>query len=133
MRKWIVVLSFVLLVVGCDEREKVAVYQSVNDEQNKQEIQHLLKEANVIDEANVILLNDELFVAMQVKPWKKWNRMKVEESWKKKLEQKFTDLNVTVSTDFKLFWETSKILEEQDQQDVHEKIQVLKKLAKEET
>ncbi|MEG0473707.1 MAG: YhcN/YlaJ family sporulation lipoprotein [Solibacillus sp.] len=133
MRKWIVILSFALLLVGCGERDKVAVYQSVNDEQDKQEIQHLLKETEIIDEANVILLNDELFVAMQVKPWKKWKRMKVEESWKKKLEKKYIHYNVTVSTDFKIFWETSKIIEEQNQQVVHEKIQVLKKLAKEET
>ncbi|MEG0383491.1 MAG: YhcN/YlaJ family sporulation lipoprotein [Solibacillus sp.] len=133
MRKWFVVACFALLLVGCGEREKVFVYQSVNDEKNKQEIQHLLKEAKGIDEANVIFLNDELVVAMQVKPWEKWHRKKVEEKWKSKFEEKFTNLNVTVSTDFKLFWETSKITEEQDQQAVHEKIQHLKKLAKEET
>ncbi|MGE7022826.1 YhcN/YlaJ family sporulation lipoprotein [Solibacillus cecembensis] len=133
MRKWFVVACFALLLVGCGEREKVFVYQSGNEEQNKQEIQHLLKEADVVDEANVIFLNDELFVAIQVKPWKKWNRMKVEESWQKKLEQKFTNLNVTVSTDFKMFWETTKIIDEQGQQDVQEKIHDLKKLAKEET
>lgn len=133
MKKWIVIACFSLLLVGCGEREKVFVYQPVNDEKNKQEIQHLLEEADVVDEANVIFINDELFVAMQVKPWKKWNRMKVEESWQKKLEQKFTNLNVTVSTDFKLFWETTKIIEEQGQQDAHKKIHDLKKLAKEET
>lgn len=133
MRKWIVIACFALLLVGCSEREKVFVYQPVNDEKNKQEIQHLLKEANEIDEVNVVFLNDELVVAMQVKPWEKWRRKKVEESWKKKLEEKFANLNVTVSTDFKIFWETSKITDQQDQQAVHEKIQHLKKLAKEET
>lgn len=133
MRKWIVVACFVLLLVGCGEREKVFVYQSVNDEKNKQEIQHLLKEASEIDEANVIFLNDELVVALQVKPWEKWRRKKVEENWGKKLEENFANLKVTVSTDFKVFWETSKIMQESDQQTVHDEIQSLKKLAKEET
>lgn len=133
MRKWFVVTCFVLLLVGCGEREKISVYQSVNDENNKQEIQRLLEEANEIDEANVIFLKDELVVAMQVKPWEKWRRKKVEDRWEKKLEEEFANLKVTVSSDFKLFWETSKIMKESDQQTVHDEIQSLKKLAKEET
>lgn len=133
MRKWFIILSFALLVAGCGEREAVLVYQSVNDEQNKKDLQQLLRDDSEVDEANVIFLNDELLVSMQVKPWEKWNRKKVEKRWKDKLEGKYPNMLVTVSTDFKIFWETSKLVEEKNQQTIHDDLQNLKELAKEET
>lgn len=109
------------------------MYPETNDEQMSKEIQKLLEEAKEIEEANVVFMQNELFVAMQLKPFDKWKKQKYEKDWKKKLEKKFPDETVHVSTDFKLFWESTKLMDEKNHEKVLEKIQKLKKLAKEET
>ncbi|AWE06464.1 hypothetical protein DCE79_03270 [Lysinibacillus sp. 2017] len=133
MKKSIWLLGVVLLLVGCNDQEKVVMYPETNDEQMSKEIQKLLEEAKEIEEANVVFMQNELFVAMQLKPFDKWKKQKYEKDWKKKLEKKFPDETVHVSTDFKLFWESTKLMDEKNHEKVLEKIQKLKKLAKEET
>ncbi len=126
-------MGVVLLLVGCNDREKVVMYPDTNDEQVSKEIRELLEEAKAIEEANVVFLQDELFVAMQLKPFEKWKKQKYEKDWKKKLEKRFPNEKVHVSTDFKLFWESKKLMDVKNHEKVLEKIKKLKKLAKEET
>ncbi|MEK4228506.1 YhcN/YlaJ family sporulation lipoprotein [Solibacillus sp. FSL H8-0538] len=122
-----------LLLSGCGSEQKVSIYQSVNDSEKESEVKEMLEQSEDIEQANVIFIDEELFVALQVKPWKKFKKKKIENKWQKKLEEQYSNLQVLVSSDFKLFWETTKLLEEEDRQKVTEKIDVLKKLAKEET
>jgi hypothetical protein len=132
MRKgWL--LIGILLLAGCGEREKVMMYPNEGDEQQAKKIQQILEDADEVDQANVLFLQNELFVSLQLKPFDKWNKRKHEEKWKKKLEKNFPNETVHVSTDFKLFWESTKLMEEKDQQKVMDELQELKKLAKEET
>lgn len=42
-------------------------------------------------------------------------------------------MNVLVSSDFKMHWETQKLLEEEDEKKVTDEVKKLKDLAKEET
>ncbi|MEK5184159.1 YhcN/YlaJ family sporulation lipoprotein [Solibacillus sp. FSL R5-0691] len=133
MWKAILTLSLLLILAGCNDREKVVTYALTDNEQNQQEIEKLLKEDDAIEQANLLVIEDELFVAMQLKPFEKWNRKKIEEDWKKKLEDKFSDSKVNVSADFKMFWESTKLMEEKDQKKMLKELHALKKLAKEET
>lgn len=126
-------LSLLLILAGCNDREKVVTYELTDNVQNQQEIEKLLKEDNTIEQANLLVIEDELFVAMQLKPFKKWNRKKIEQDWKKKLEDKFSDSKVNVSADFKMFWESTKLIDEKDQKKMLKELHALKKLAKEET
>lgn len=133
MWKWLYVMSFIFLLAGCGDREKIMMYPGNNDEDQQKKIEQLIEEDAAIEEANVLLLEKELFVALQLKPLKKWNKQKIEKKWKKKLEQQFSNREVLVSTDFKLFWESTKLMDEKDQQKVLQELKELKKLAKEET
>ncbi|MEK4629790.1 MAG: YhcN/YlaJ family sporulation lipoprotein [Solibacillus sp.] len=135
MQKGIWFVCLMLLLVGCNDREKVTIYPSTStdDEQQAQEIKRLIEKSDQVEEANVVFMHNELFVALQLKPLKKWNKQKIENQWKEKLESQYTNQTVHVSTDFKLFWESSKLMEEKDTEKVLDKIQQLKKLAKEET
>lgn len=126
-------LSLLLILAGCNDREKVVTYEPTDNVQNQQEIEKLLKEDNAIEQANLLVIEDELFVAMQLKPFEKWNRKKIEQEWKKKLEDKFSDSKVNVSADFKMFWESTKLIDEKDQKKMLKELHALKKLAKEET
>ena len=133
MQKGIWFVCLMLLLVGCGEREKVSVHPSTSDEKQAQEIKKLIEKSEEVEEANVVFMHNELFVALQLKPLKKWKKQKIENQWKEKLESQYSDQTVHVSTDFKLFWESTKLMDEQDTKKVLEKIQQLKKLAKEET
>lgn len=133
MWKTLMTLSLLLLLAGCNDREKVVTYSMTDNEQSQQEIEKLLEEDSAIEQANILVIEDELFVAMQLKPMKKWNRQKIEQDWQKKLEKQFSDSTVNVSTDFKMFWESTKLIEEKDQQKMLNKLDHLKKLSKEET
>lgn len=133
MWRAIMTLSLLLILAGCNDREKVVTYELTDNVQNQQEIEKLLKEEDAIEQANLLVFEDELFVAMQLKPFEKWNRQKIEQDWKKKLEDKFSDLKVNVSADFKMFWESTKLMEEKDQKKMLKELHALKKLAKEET
>lgn len=133
MRKAFMALSLLFILAGCNDREKVATYSMTDNVQNQQEVEKLLKEDDAIEQANLLVFEDELFVAMQLKPFKKWNREKIEKDWKKKLEDKFSDSKVNVSSDFKMFWESTKLMEENNQKKMLKELHELKKLAKEET
>ena len=132
MKKGLLLIG-ILLLAGCGERDKVMMYPNQGDEQQAKEIQKVLEKADEIEKANVLFLQNELFVSIQLKPFDKWNKKKHEKKWKEKLEKDFPNETVHVSTDFKLFWESTKLLEEKNQQKVMDEIQKLKKLAKEET
>lgn len=131
MRKSVLVICL-LLVSGCGAQSKIATYEQTNATEKQQQIKAQLEEAKEIDIANIVVIYDEIFVALQVKPWQKWNKQKIERSWQKKLENEFPNDTVHVSTDFKMHWESTKLLE-QDQGKVIDKVEQLKKLAKEET
>lgn len=133
MRKAFMALSLLLLLAGCNDREKVLTYAMTDNVQNQQEVEKLLEEDSAIEQANILVIEDELFVAMQLKPMEKWNRQKIEQDWQKKLEKQFSDSTVNVSADFKMFWESTKLMEEKDQQKMMKELSQLKKLAKEET
>lgn len=133
MRIMLVGITLILLLTGCSEREKVTTYSMTDNAQHQQEVEQLFENNSDIDQVNIVVIENELFVAMQLKPLKKWNRQKIEERWQKKLEKQFSTSIVNVSADFKLFWETNKLMEEKDQQKMLKQLQHLKKLSKEET
>ena len=130
--KWLG-LFLVLLVAGCSEEGQVETYTNTNDDKLQSEVAQLFKDDDQIERANVLLVDNEIFVALQLKPFTKWKKAKIEEKWQKKIEKQFKENAVLVSTDFKLYYESSKLLEEKSQQKVQQKLEDLKKLAKEET
>lgn len=130
--KWLV-LFLLLLIAGCSEEGQVETYKNTNDDKLQSEVAQLFKDDDQIEQANILLVENEIFVALQLKPFTKWKKQEIEEKWQKKIEKQFKEKAVLVSTDFKLYWESSKLLEEKSQQKVQQKLEDLKKLAKEET
>ncbi|MEK4128797.1 YhcN/YlaJ family sporulation lipoprotein [Solibacillus sp. FSL W8-0474] len=133
MRKALLGISLVLILTGCGDREKVMTYSKTDNTQHQQEVEKLFEKDSDIEQVNIVVIENEIFVAMQLKPLKKWNRQKIEDRWQKKLEKQYEGSTVNVSADFKMFWESSKLMEEKDQKKMMEELKHLKKLAKEET
>ncbi|MBD8031529.1 MULTISPECIES: YhcN/YlaJ family sporulation lipoprotein [Solibacillus] len=133
MRKALLGISLIVILTGCGDREKVVTYSKTDNTQHQHEVEKLFEKDSEIEQVNIVVIENELFVAMQLKPLKKWNRKKIEDRWQKKLEKQFANTTVNVSADFKMFWESTKLMEEKDQKKMMEELQHLKKLAKEET
>ena len=133
MRKALLGISLIIFLTGCGDREKVVTYSKTDNTQHQHEVEKLFEKDSEIEQVNIVVIENELFVAMQLKPLKKWNRQKIEDRWQKKLEKQFEGSTVNVSADFKMFWESSKLMEEKDQKKMMEELKHLKKLAKEET
>ena len=133
MRKALLGVSLILILTGCGDREKVVTYSKTDNTQYQHEVEKLFEKDSEIEQVNIVVIENELFVAMQLKPLQKWNRQKIEDRWQKKLEKQFAGSTVNVSADFKMFWESTKLMEEKDQKKMLKEIQHLKKLSKEET
>lgn len=131
VKRFLSVLGCVLLLAACTQNEKITVYDEQNDK--TKEIKHQLENSKEVDKANIVVIDDEILVAIQVKPWLSFKEQKTEKEIQERLTKEMPHYDILVSSDFKLYWETSKLIDEKDHQNVNQKVKDLKKLAKEET
>lgn len=126
----LLLLVGILILSGCTEKEKFIVYGSP---QNEEELEFALKEEKYIEKSTVIQQDDKMLVTVQIKPWDKWKTAKLEKKLQKKFDELYPEKDVTVSADYKLFYEANKVKKEGLKDEaISDKIKELKKLAKEE-
>jgi len=118
------------LLSGCGEKEKFVIYGS---SENKKDVESILKE-DYVEKTTVIQYDDSMLVAVQIKPWDKWRKTKLEKKLQKKFDKKFPNKEVFVSADYKIYYEANKIKKDKVENNIlSDKITELIKLAKEET
>jgi major membrane immunogen (membrane-anchored lipoprotein) len=135
LRGLLLTLCCCLLLAGCgntDEKKLMTFYATYDGEKEKK-IEEMLDKQKDIEHANVILIDDKLLVAMQVKPWKKYKKKSIEKKVEDELKKDYPNLQLIVSADFKLHWESKKLIEKNETKNLSEKLEDLRKLAKEET
>lgn len=133
MKKTLFSLIFAtLFITGCSGEKKVQINNDMNDEQNEM-VNQVIEDTNEVHSAIAVFAEDQLLVAVQAKPWLDYKKRKIEKELKKELEKKFPNLKVAVSADYKLYWESQKLLDEEDDKKVTKQVEKLKKLAREET
>lgn len=134
MRGMLLTLCCCLLLAGCgNKEEKITTFYATYDGEKEKGIEEVLDKQKDIDHANVILIEDQLLVAMQVKPWKKYKKSSIEKTVEEELKKDYPNLQLIISADFKLHWESAKLIEKNDTKNLSEKLEDLRKLAKEET
>ncbi|MEK4253262.1 YhcN/YlaJ family sporulation lipoprotein [Ureibacillus sp. FSL K6-2830] len=131
MKKLLLPIFISILLVGCND-EKTLEVNNANGEEVK-EVAAIIKNEDEINSGRAIFVEDQLLVAVQAKPWLDYKKTKIEKNLKKKLEEILPEYDITVSSDYKLYWEAQKLLKEEDSEKVKEKLEKLKKLKKEET
>ena len=94
MRILLTIFLIPFILAGCNDEQKITVYQSVYDTEKESDVYDMLEKSKDIEQANVIFIDDELFVALQVKPWKGLKKEKIEKKWQDKLEKEYPDLQV---------------------------------------
>ncbi|WP_254660113.1 MULTISPECIES: hypothetical protein [Lysinibacillus] len=124
-------LVSVSLLSSCNEKEKFIVYGSPD---NEKEVEAILKEHDFVDKTTVIQYDDSMLVAVQIKPWDKWKKAKLEKKLQKEFDEKYPNKDVLVSADFKIFYEANKIKKDKiEDNKLNDKIKELKELSKEES
>lgn len=132
MKKLIIVFScLTFFLTACSSDQQIEIY--TQSEEEKQSLEDTLKNTEGIVAGTAIFVEDELLVAIQVNPWLGFKERKVEKKLQKELEEQYPNLNVLVSTDYKLFWESNQLLDEEKKEKLGEEVKKLKDLAKEET
>lgn len=131
MKKMVFPLLLAFLLAGCNG-QTLKVNNAAGQEE-KEELASILEKEDEIYSGRAIFVEDQLLVAVQAKPWLDYKKTKIEKNLKKKLEKTFPDYDITVSSDFKLYWEAQKLLTEEDLEKTMKKVNKLKKLKKEET
>lgn len=133
MKKLASLLFVPFFLIGCSNEQTIQVTDLAADEEKRVEIEESIRNQEEIYSATAIFVKDELLVSIQVNPWLGFKEQKVEKRLQKEIEEKYPDLKVLVSSDYKLHWESQKLLEEEDEKKMADEIKKLKDLAKEET
>ena len=133
MKKLAAIVLIPLFLIGCSSEQTIQVSGIATDEEKRAGIESLIREKKDVYTGTAIMADDEVLIAIQVNPWVGFKEQKVEKELQKEIEEKYPDMNVLVSSDFKMHWETQKLLEEEDEKKVTDKVKKLKDLAKEET
>lgn len=97
---WIICL---LLLAGCSE-EAHYTYKQDGQVAMQQTIDALLKKHHIA-QAYIVQFQDELLVAAQVEPLRRFQKQSIESRLKKALEQELRNNKVFVSTDYKIWLE----------------------------
>lgn len=130
----VLVIPFLLVVLyGCVETsEKFVVSDEFIKTENAITLKKELEAEKNVEKAIAIFVDEHLLIAVQLNPWQKWQKAKIEEKLQKKYEEQYHNYDVLVSSDYKIYLELAKMNEKQDGE-LNEKIKELKELAKEET
>ena len=132
MRK-ILVVALLFFLTACGDE---VVIQSNEQQQNstiQKEIEKKIKEDEAITRANIVSVNDEWLISYEMKPLEKWRKQKHLKSLKKSIEEIDSSQKFIISNDYKLFIESEKLLEKQDNKEIKKRMKELKKLMEEET
>jgi len=131
LKKLALPLLLLFFLMGCNDEKTLEV--NTTSGQEAEEVTTILENEEEIYSGRAIFVEDQLLVAVQAKPWLDYKKTKIEKNLKKKLEERFPEYDITVSSDYKLYWEAKKLLDEENSEIVKEKVEKLKKLKKEET
>lgn len=126
-----IICSCFFLLAGCTAKEKISTYNA--QEEKTKVIQQEIEQMKSVQKAKILVLNHDLIVALDMKPFYAFKERKIASDLQKKLEEKWPNEEIIVSSDFKIAWEIGKVMEEKDEEKVQEKIAYLKKIVKEKT
>lgn len=121
-----------LLVAGCGAGgEEIRV--SGGEPEDNRKVQEILGEEEQITSAVAVFVKEDLLVGVEVSPLNRYRKAKIEEELAGKMEKAFPDETVTLSADLKIYWETDKLEEIEEEDKLHKKVETIKSLSKEET
>ncbi len=90
MRKILLAVCCCVVLVGCgDTEEKLSTFYATYDDEKASKIEEILQQEKDIEHANIIFIEDKILVAMQVKPWLRYKKKKIEKKVEEDLKKEF--------------------------------------------
>lgn len=131
MKKLLIFIVICSFLFGCQAGEKTQI-MNISDE-NIDEIASVFEEDRRLTNTILIVQQDEVFAAIQVKTLSKFHKRKIENDLKEKVQQVFEVKNVTISADYKATLSSREILQEKNSEEVRGKVEELVALLEEKT
>ena len=122
----------ILMLSGCIRPENVVQIQNETHADDKKVEDIILNDERLVS-AVAVFHDDELISGVTVKTFSRFHKEKIEKEIKKDLEKVYPELEITVSADNKIIKETTKLLDEEDQEKLDKKLKKIKSLLEEET
>ncbi|MBB4824453.1 HPt (histidine-containing phosphotransfer) domain-containing protein [Sporosarcina luteola] len=130
IRKPILILLLAVLLAGCSRDD--FRFQNDSDEAAAQ-TESIIRKDKRIKSAAVVLYEEKLLAGIRVETFSRYKKKKIASELKKKLEEQYPDMEVTVSADSKILYETNKLIDEGNKDKLGKEIDRLTSLLKEET
>lgn len=132
MRKNLLLVWLILLLVACHPLDPGTHIE--NDTKGDTEAaKKLFEEDERLVRSAAVFHKDQLVSAVTVKTFSRFHKRKIEKDLQEKLEKKYPNYDVTVSADYKAMYMLSKILVDDEEQQVEKELEEIVKLLKEET
>lgn len=132
IRKIGLFLTLLFLLTGCTSPEQKIQFKNAED-RDVEKAEKIFRDEKRIEGAVAVFSEKDLLVGMQVEPFARFRKTKIEQEIHKKLEKAYPENKVTVSADLKIYREAKKLIDDKSEKKISKKIKDLKKLSKEET
>ncbi|WP_318615923.1 hypothetical protein [Sporosarcina sp. YIM B06819] len=130
IRKLGLAIVVLVMLTGCSENG-IRIHNDSSENARKAE-EVFIKDKDLT--AVVTVFHDkDLLTGVTLKTFSRFKKEKIEKELKKKLEELYPELDITVSADGKIWMEANKLINSDHEKDLGEKIDKLKLLLKEET
>lgn len=129
IRKLVIMVFLVIFLSGCTGNG-IRIYNDSDVDISKAE--ELFENDDRLMSVTALFHESDLLTGVRVETFSRFRKKKIEKELKKELEKLYPDLDITVSADSKILYETTKVIES-NKKDVGKKIDDLKSLLKEET
>ncbi|MET3575679.1 hypothetical protein ACFFIY_08185 [Bhargavaea ullalensis] len=133
MKKLLGAAGIAVILSGCGQGAADIRVAGEPEQEDERRAEQVLHGEDRISSAIAVFVEEDLLIGVDVKPFSRFNKTKIEEKLKKKLEKEFPERTVTLSGDRKIYWETDKLDELKDKKKLHDKVETIKSLSKEET
>ncbi|QTD41237.1 hypothetical protein [Sporosarcina sp. Te-1] len=130
IRKRILIVLLAVLLAGCSKDD--FRFQNESDEAAAQ-AESIIRKDKRIKSAAVVFHDENLLAGIRVETFSRYKKKKIASELKKKLEEEYPDMKVTVSADSKILYETNKLIDNGKKDELGKDIDQLKLLLKEET
>lgn len=132
MRKIGLCLLISMMLVGCTQLEK-GIHIHSDTEEDHQLAESIFAADDRLARVAAIIHEDKLVVGLTVHTFSRFHKEKIEAELKKKLEEAYPDLEVTVSADNKIVHKTAEIIQNTNKENLEEQLDKIVSLLKEET
>ncbi|WP_153731984.1 putative periplasmic lipoprotein [Sporosarcina obsidiansis] len=130
MKKLGMLFILLFLLTGCSEKgTRIENTTTFNDDQLEKTLDH----NEHVKLAIALLHEKDLIAGIRVNTFSRFQKKKIANELKEKLEKEYPELNITVSADSKVLLETQKLINKGKEGEYHKKIEKIKSIEKEQT